>query len=159
MAQAGMSILRVRWPGRRIRMIAHLRPGLGAVPAEPVMDEELFGGVVAPLTGAYAVLLAIMAAWWRRAAGGQPTRRTEGADPGAPPSAWTMGRCLAATAAMGAAMFMAIMLVFSYVLADQREAIAEALTGGGVLLGISLPLLFVAGLVERRLRSRRRHDG
>jgi hypothetical protein len=123
------------------------------------MDEELFGGVVAPLTAAYAVLLAITAAWWRRAAGGQPTRRTEGVDPGAPPpSARAMCRYLVATAAMGAAMFMAIVLVFSYVFAGQQEAIDEALTGGGVVLGISLPLLFVAGLVERRLRSRRRHD-
>lgn len=119
------------------------------------MDGELLGGVVAPVTGAYAVLLAMIAAWWRRASRGQPTRRAEGADPAAPrPSAWKMGRYLMATATMGAAVFMAIVLVFSYMFADQQEAPAEALTGGAALLGISLPLLSVAGLVERRLRSR-----
>lgn len=119
------------------------------------MDGELLGGVVAPLTGVYAVLLAMTAAWWRRAARGQLTCRAEGADPSAPPPpARALVRYLVTTAAMGAAVFMAVVLVFSYMFAGQQEALAEALTGGGALLGISLPLLFVAGMVERRLRSR-----
>jgi polyferredoxin len=123
------------------------------------MDADLLGGVIAPLTAAYGVLLAMIWAWWRRAergaTGSRAQERAEEADGEAPaPPLASLLRYLVAMAAGGSAVFMAIVFVFSFMFADQQEAIGEALTGGGGLVAIVVPLLTAAGALERTLRRR-----
>jgi hypothetical protein len=62
-------------------------------------------------------------------------------------------RYLAATAAAGYAMFLAIVLVFHVWLARDHAAIRSALAGGAALLAIVLPAFVLAEWLDRR-RSR-----
>ena len=105
-----------------------------------------WGGVVAPLGSAYVGFLVMLAVYART---GGRRRRAPGPSPG-----WSaLLRHLAATTAAGFLIFLAIVLVFSYMFADQSRALREAVAGGGFIAAVGLLGLAVLGWLEAKVRG------
>jgi threonine/homoserine/homoserine lactone efflux protein len=105
----------------------------------------VWGGVVAPLGSAYVGFLVMLVVYRRSAMPGR--------GPAGRPPAWpALLRHLVATAIAGYVIFLAIVVVFSFVFADQGQAIRQALTGGAFLGLVGLVGLAALGWVEGRVR-------
>ncbi len=106
----------------------------------------VWGGVVAPLASLYVAFLVMLFVYRRcgvRERTGRPRRRAR----------WSaLLRQLAATAVGGYLVFLAMTVVFSFMFADERRAIGEALTGGSSVAGIGLLALALLGWVEGLIR-------
>ncbi|MGH2723745.1 MAG: DUF6256 family protein [Actinomycetota bacterium] len=109
----------------------------------------IWGGVVAPLGCAYVGFL-VMFFVYRRSP--KARRRASGPAPGWP----VLLRHLGSMAAAGYLIFLAIVLVFSFVFADQARAIRQALTEGGFIAFVGLAGLASLGWVEGQVRRRTR---
>ena len=106
---------------------------------------ETWRRIVPPLVTTFVVFLLLVRYHVRHA---ETIERT------APRSSWpTFLRYLAATAAAGYGMFMAIVLVFHVWLARDYAALRSAAAGGVALLAIVLPAFALAEWLARR-RSR-----
>lgn len=106
----------------------------------------VWGGVVAPLASVYAAFLAMLVAYRRsadrdRRRGEQQAARLR-----------TLVRHLIATAAAGFAIFLLIVVVFSFMFAEEEDAIREALVDGSLLAVIALGALSILGWVEGMIR-------
>ena len=105
----------------------------------------VWGGVVAPLGLGYVGFVVMLVVYSR--SGG---REREGHRR---PLAWSaLLKHLVSTSAAGYLIFLAIVLVFSFMFADEARAIRQALTGGALLGLIALVGLAFLGWVEARMR-------
>ena len=106
--------------------------------------DEIWRRIVPPLVAAFAVFLAMVRASMR---GPAPT------NVGSRRASWRdFWRYLSATAVSGYVVFLAIVLVFHVVLAQDRGALASAAWGGAALLAIALPVFVAAEWIARRSR-------
>jgi Na+/proline symporter len=105
----------------------------------------LWGGVVAPLGLGYLGFLMMLFVYSRS---GVRERRGPGR-----PAAWSgLLRYLVTTSVAGFLIFLAIVLVFSFMFADEEQAIRQALTGGAFIGFIGLVGLAFLGWIEAQLR-------
>jgi hypothetical protein len=103
---------------------------------------EIWRRIVPPLVTTFVVFLLLVRYHLRHA---EPT------EPAASRSGWPVFlRYLAATAAGGYGMFLAIVLVFHVWLARDHAAMGSAVAGGAALLGIVLPAVVLAEWIARR---------
>lgn len=108
----------------------------------------VLGGVVAPLASVYLAFLAMLRLYRRS---GRDDRRDRHRAPARP---LALLRHLLVTAAGGFGVFLGIVLVFSFVFADQERALREALGGGGFLAALAVVVLALAGWIEGSIASR-----
>jgi hypothetical protein len=106
--------------------------------------DDIWRRIVPPLVAAFAVFLAMVRASMH---GPAPTsvrsRRVS----------WNAFlRYLSTIVVTGYAVFLAIVLVFHVVLAEDRGALASAAWGGAALLAIALPVFIAAEWIARRSR-------
>jgi hypothetical protein len=109
----------------------------------------VWGGVVMPLASAYVGFVVMLFVYARS---GKRERKRGGRAPDWP----TLLRHLVATSVAGYLIFLAIVLVFSFMFADQAQAIRQALTEGPLVALVGLVGLAFLGWVEGRLRRPRR---
>jgi hypothetical protein len=103
---------------------------------------EIWRRIVPPLVTTFVVFLLLVR---------YHVRHAEPAAPTSPRFPWpAFIRYLAATAAAGYGMFLAIVLVFHVWLARDHAAFRSAVGGGAALLAILLPAFVVAELLQRR---------
>ncbi len=108
----------------------------------------VWGGVVAPLASAYVGFVVMLFVYSRSER--RERKRTNG------PVTWpSLLKHLAAMSAAGYLIFLAIVLVFSFMFADQEAALRQALTGGGFLALLGVVALAFFGWAEARLVRRR----
>jgi protein-S-isoprenylcysteine O-methyltransferase Ste14 len=103
---------------------------------------EIWRRIVPPLATTFVVFFLLVR---------YHVRHAEPAEPPPPRFPWpAFIRYLAATAAAGYGMFLAIVLVFHVWLARDHAAFRSAVAGGAALLAIVLPLFVLAGWFARR---------
>ena len=103
---------------------------------------EIWRRIIPPLVTTFVVFLLLVRYHVRRA---EPT------GPTSPRFPWpAFIRYLAATAAAGYGMFLAIVLVFHVWLARDHAAMRSAVIGGAALLAIVLPAYVLAEWIARR---------
>ena len=103
---------------------------------------EIWRRIVPPLVTTFVVFLLLVRYHVRHADPAQPAPSH--------PSMSAFVHYLAATAAAGYAMFLAIVLVFHVWLARDHAALRSAVAGGAGLLAIVLPAFVLAEWFERR---------
>jgi hypothetical protein len=103
---------------------------------------EIWRRIVPPLVTTFVVFLLLVRYHVRHADPAEPAPSH--------PSMSAFVRYLAATAAAGYAMFVAIVLVFHVWLARDQAALRSALAGGAALLAIVLPVFVLAEWFARR---------
>jgi hypothetical protein len=103
---------------------------------------EIWRRIVPPLVTTFAVFLLLVRYHVRHADQAEPAPSH--------PSMAAFVRYLAATAAAGYGMFLAIVLVFHVWLARDHAALGSALAGGAALLAIVLPAFVLAEWFARR---------
>jgi hypothetical protein len=103
---------------------------------------EIWRRIIPPLVTTFVVFLLLVR---------YHVRHAETMGPTSPRFPWpAFIRYLAATAAGGYGMFLAIVLVFHVWLARDNAAFRSALAGGAALLAIVLPAFVLAELIARR---------
>ena len=123
-----------------VRARLELLPAIVMVPAG-----EIWRRIVPPLVTTFVVFLLLVRYHVRHA---EPT------GPLPSPSSWpAFVRYLAATAAAGYGMFLAIVFVFHVWLARDHAALRSAAVGGVALLAIVLPAFVLAEWLARRRGS------
>jgi hypothetical protein len=103
---------------------------------------EIWRRIVPPLVTTFVVFLLLVRYHVRHADPAEPAPSH--------PSMSAFVRYLAATAAAGYAMFVAIVLVFHVWLARDHAALRSAVAGGAALLAIVLPAFVLAEWFARR---------
>jgi hypothetical protein len=117
---------------------------------------HLAGQVVIPTATAFVLFVAAL-----RAVSRTPTPRTDAADPPATVDDWVrLVRFLAATAAGGYAVFLAIVVVFYLALGGQGPGFLADALGSGAMLALAVVVPAFLGIEAiraawRRLRRRR----
>ena len=111
----------------------------------------VWGGAVAPLASVYVAFLFMLFLYGR--SGGRDRGRRLG-NRGRP--SWAaLVRHLAATAAGGYLVFLAVILVFSFMFAEEQQAIGDALIGGSSVAVLAFLALALLGWLERLIRDHR----
>jgi polyferredoxin len=112
----------------------------------------VWGSVVAPLGFGYVGFLVMLLVYARS---GRRERRERDQ-----PGAWSaLLKHLVTTGVAGYLVFLAIVLVFSYMFADEERAIRQALTGGAFIGLVGLVGLALLGWVEAQIRGSRKKTG
>ncbi|HEX2031094.1 MAG TPA: DUF6256 family protein [Actinomycetota bacterium] len=107
----------------------------------------MWGGVIAPLASAYVGVVVMLLVYAR-----SPKRERPAA--GGRASWRTLLRHLLTMTVAGYLIFLAIVLVFSFMFADQPRAIRQALAEGALLAVIGFVVLAFLGWVEAIARRR-----